>query len=188
MLVYVHGFRSSGQSSKAQVLSNHFGAHSVKAPDLPASPEEALKLVEEIVKESSEPVLLVGSSLGGFYSLVLAANLNITAVLINPSLRPWQTLADGVGWHKLIHSDDDFEWKQSYNDHLAQCGKMLEDTPPFDERLHFFLAEDDELLDHSSVPQLFPNAATLVYFSKCTHRFLRFEEIIDKIAKIYGGL
>ena len=188
MIIYVHGFRSSGESSKADVLSQHFSESAVKRPDLPASPREAIKLLEELIEGRAESTLLVGSSLGGFYSLYLAAKYPLTAVLLNPSLAPWRTLADSVGRHERIHRDDTFLWTAEYNKALAEFGQEIDSAPPFASRLHFFLAEDDELLDHRAVPSLYAGAATIEYFKDCTHRFIRFTEIIPKLKVIYGGL
>ena len=188
MIIYVHGFRSSGESSKADVLSQHFPDSDVRRPDLPTSPREAIKLLEELIEGQSEQTMLVGSSLGGFYSLYLAAKHPLTAVLLNPSLAPWRTLADSVGRHERIHSDDTFLWKREYNDALAVYGQEIDTAPSFAHRLHFFLAEDDELLDHSSVPTHYAEAATIEYFKDCTHRFTRFLELVPKLKEIYGGL
>ena len=188
MIVYVHGFRSSGESTKALVLCQHFGEDVIERPDLPISPENAVSLLENLVASAPERVLLVGSSLGGFYSLYLASKFPLTAALLNPSLAPWRTLAQSIGTHEKIHSDEAFEWKTLYNEALAGFGKEIEKAKPFSPRLHFFLSEDDELLDHSGVPNRFPEAATIEYYSDCGHRFTRFEELIPKLKAIYGGL
>ena len=48
-------------------------------------------------------------------------------------------------------------------------------------RLNFFLSNDDEVLDHSSIRHDYPGAAMIKYFDDWGHRFLRFKEIIPEI-------
>lgn len=51
------------------------------------------------MKESYD-ITLVGSSLGGFYSIYLSEKYNLKAVLINPSVEPWVTMKKHIGEHK----------------------------------------------------------------------------------------
>ncbi len=74
-LIYLHGFRSSPQSFKAQLLGRRMtelgrGADFV-CPQLPASPAAAVALVLDEVRPQPQDTL-VGSSLGGYYATWLA--------------------------------------------------------------------------------------------------------------------
>lgn len=44
-------------------------------------------------------ITLIGSSLGGFYSIYLAQKYNLKAILINPSIESHKTLKTYVGEH-----------------------------------------------------------------------------------------
>jgi pimeloyl-ACP methyl ester carboxylesterase len=75
---YLHGFASSPGSSKASFLAERFGAHSVPlhAPDLNLPDFSTLtvtRMIDQLDRiidaRPSGPVVLVGSSLGGFVAL-----------------------------------------------------------------------------------------------------------------------
>ena len=97
-LIYLHGFQSSALSIKGQMLkrycdesleekSRHIHVH---LPDLNQPPLLALHQVSELIGQlGPENTALLGSSLGGFYALQLAARHHLPAVLINPAMQPW---------------------------------------------------------------------------------------------------
>ena len=76
-LLYLHGFRSSPRSFKAQRLQAWLAAHRPEVhwwcPQLPPSPRAAMALVRQGIEAwpaASSAVL--GSSLGGFYATAVA--------------------------------------------------------------------------------------------------------------------
>ena len=90
MIVYLHGFNSSPQSHKAQVLRRYLEERGRGAqfacPALPPLASDALREIERALPQ--KPLCFVGSSLGGFYATYLAENLGVRAVLINPAGNP----------------------------------------------------------------------------------------------------
>src|ERR1700678_4151148 len=78
-VVYLHGFASGPQSGKARFFAERFGARGVPfvAPRLDEGDFEGLtisgqlKVVEKAVGEG--PVVLMGSSLGGYLAALYAA-------------------------------------------------------------------------------------------------------------------
>jgi uncharacterized protein len=105
-LLYLHGFRSSPQSTKAQkmaalVRERHPAVH-WWCPQLPASPQAALQMVfDEIAgwpqQNGYESMAVIGSSLGGFYVTAVAERTGCKAVLLNPAVEPARDLADYIG-------------------------------------------------------------------------------------------
>ena len=106
-LLYLHGFRSSPKSFKAQRLQAWLAAHRPDVhwwcPQLPPSPREAMELLREGTAgwpAASSAVL--GSSLGGFYATVVAEATGWPAVVMNPAVDPARDLvglcrrADGL--------------------------------------------------------------------------------------------
>lgn len=80
--LYLHGFASSPQSTKATVLAEHLGHHGVRlvAPDFNEPDFSTLtvtRMLEQTDREIAAlppgPVALVGSSLGGFVALHAAS-------------------------------------------------------------------------------------------------------------------
>ena len=112
-LLYLHGFRSSPRSFKAQRLQAWLAAHRPDVhwwcPQLPASPRQAIEEVLAGVADwPRSRMAVVGSSLGGFYASWLAEQLGCPAVLINPAVHPSRDLAKYIGeqaaWHDPAQS------------------------------------------------------------------------------------
>ena len=110
-LLYLHGFRSSPRSAKAQQMAGWLAAQrpdvQVWCPQLPPSPREALALLDAgTAGWPAASSAVVGSSLGGFYATVLAetpARRAWRVAVINPAVDPARDLAAHVGelaaWH-----------------------------------------------------------------------------------------
>lgn len=60
----------------------------------------------------------------------------------------------------------------------------MKDVEYYSVLLNFFLSKQDECLNHSNIPLLFPNANTIEYFDD-NHRFDKFEIVIPKIEMLY---
>ena len=97
IIFYIHGFRSSGLANKAKLLQEGF--ENVYSPSLPVSADLAIHLLENTIKfmKPFYNITLVGSSLGGYYSIYLANKHNLKAVLVNPSIYPYDTLRKCIG-------------------------------------------------------------------------------------------
>jgi uncharacterized protein len=110
-LLYLHGFRSSPRSAKAQQMAGWLAAQrpdvQVWCPQLPPSPREALELVEAgTASWPPDSSAVVGSSLGGFYATALAetpTRRHWRVAVINPAVDPARDLAAHIGeqsaWH-----------------------------------------------------------------------------------------
>jgi predicted esterase YcpF (UPF0227 family) len=107
-LLYLHGFRSSPQSTKAQRLADLFHRQWPQVqwwcPQLPPSPAQAAALIDEGTRTwPSQSMAVIGSSLGGFYATWLAERRGCRAVLINPAVDPARDLARHIGEQTLWH-------------------------------------------------------------------------------------
>ena len=73
MIVYLHGFNSSPQSHKAQVLGRYLAERGMAGEyACPALPPLASDAIREAEKRVSRGTCFIGSSLGGFYATWLA--------------------------------------------------------------------------------------------------------------------
>ena len=123
-IIYLHGFQSSALSIKGQQIKsycqqlNHVQVH---LPDLNLPPEQTLAHVAKMIEELDR-VVLVGSSLGGFYATQLVAKYGVPAVLINPAMRPWQLFRDLFGIEQIPYVVS-AEWTLDHT-HLDQLEQM----------------------------------------------------------------
>lgn len=110
-LLYLHGFRSSPLSFKAQRMAQAVATLPCPplwwCPQLPASPKLAMDLIRRGVADWPHGQMAVlGSSLGGFYAHLLARQIGCPAVLLNPAVHPARDLAGHVGEHPAWHDPD----------------------------------------------------------------------------------
>ena len=148
MILYLHGFNSSPQSHKAQVLGRYLaerGLSSVYAcPALPPRPSEAVREIERHLQAEAKDVCFVGSSLGGFYATYLAEKHGAQAVLINPAIEPHVGLRGYLGPQENLHTGEPYELTEA---HLEEWLSLV--VPRITPRRYLLLVETgDELLDY----------------------------------------
>ena len=152
-LLYLHGFRSSPQSAKAQLLGGAISqlqrqGHPLTwlCPQLPPSPADTLAELKALVLDwPREDMVVIGSSLGGFYATVLAEELDCRALLINPAVAPARDLARYIGEQTSFHNPADrFFFRPEF---IAEFEAMDPYPITRPERYHVLVAEGDEVLD-----------------------------------------
>lgn len=164
-ILYLHGFRSSPLSTKAQMVGRWLAEHRPDVhywcPQLPPSPREAMAMVfEGIAAWPHETMAVMGSSLGGFYAGVVAERIGCPAVVLNPAVDPARDLARHIGeqttWQK---PEEHFYFRAEYVDELRAL------TPPQLTRLERYaavIAKGDELLDWREMTTRHAGAHTLL--------------------------
>jgi len=167
LLVYLHGFRSSPRSSKAVMTGEGIKALSSDAnpiewycPQLLASPKESMELVMKHIDQSKwDHMVVIGSSLGGFYTNYLAEKFDCKAVVLNPAVRAARELAPHVGMMTAYDSDEPFDFRSEYIDELKALQVERISNP---ERYFLIAAKGDELLDWKEMTEFYEGATQLV--------------------------
>lgn len=96
-IIFFHGYGSTGDTSNtAKWLKAEFGDDNVIAPSYDCDCADAAytkldRLVYSLIKCDSE-LILVGTSLGGFWANHFCERYNVKTILVNPSLDPANTL------------------------------------------------------------------------------------------------
>ena len=161
-VLYLHGFRSSPLSAKAQLMGAWMRAHRPEVcwwcPQLPPSPREAMALVfEQLASWPVERIAVVGSSLGGFYATVVAERTGCKAALLNPAINPARDLAGYIGDLTSFHDPDDhFYFRAEY---VTQLRLMTPREITRPERYCAVIAKGDEVLDWREMTTRYPGAA-----------------------------
>jgi len=182
-LLYLHGFNSSPESHKAQLVTQYMtDAHCLDqllCPQIPAVPEQARLFLEQLVEETLENHRLsfVGSSLGGYYATYLAEKYSGTATLINPSVKPYETLKAYLGENKFYFQDECWEFNQT---HIEQLEVMKVDKITDEQRNFVLLQTGDETLDYREAELKYKNSQCIIEQGG-DHSFVDLERFIPKI-------
>lgn len=182
--IYLHGFNSDGEGWKADALRRQFPDADVWAPDLPAEPQAVVVELQQFIQTCSGDAWVFGTSLGGFYAWWASAHFGCRAFLFNPSLSPHQTLAGrGIGHFKTWTKGRDYHFKEEY---LPQLEALKAAAHPLIQAhlLYFFLATDDDVLDHSAIAERYP-ASALQWYEGAGHGFSKFEKVLKQIKKAH---
>jgi pimeloyl-ACP methyl ester carboxylesterase len=133
--VYLHGFASNPSSSKAQFYKLKLTLHNVNVytPDLNGSDfsqltlTQAINQTQNIIKQCNKPVVLIGSSMGGLISALVAENnLRVKKIiLLAPAFkmsRLWQEITSvkqrsnwqAIGYENVYHYGYNKEVRLNY--------------------------------------------------------------------------
>ncbi len=163
-LLYMHGFRSSPQSQKAQIIKELCSEAGIEfaAPDLnmpPAAAAEKLSGTFAELSRAHDKVALAGSSLGGFYCAWLAQQTAARAALLNPAVHPWEVVKNYLGEQTIYGTTRTIFVTPEY---AAQLQALQ--TPSFThpERVFLVLATGDEVLDWNEAAALYNQSPSMV--------------------------
>lgn len=93
-ILNIHGYKGSADNSACLVLKEMgFDVISSQIDYDAESPEKILEKLSEIISEI-HPDYIVGTSLGGFFALLLSIESKIPTILVNPCIMPFITLTE----------------------------------------------------------------------------------------------
>jgi len=158
-IAYLHGFNSG----RASVKGRQLGDAIAKLPDvvrpqyflpqLHDRPREAMRFVEDWIhppggshpSEFGGELTFVGSSLAGFYATYLAERHDAKAVVVNPAIRPFESLAAYLGPQRNPYTGVSYELTR---EHFAELETMCVPRITRPERYLLLVQTGDELLDY----------------------------------------
>jgi hypothetical protein len=182
-LLYLHGFRSSPKSTKAQKMAKRVRERHPRVhwwcPQLPASPRTAMEMVMQgIARWPRDAMAVAGSSLGGFYATCVAEATGCRAVLLNPAIHPARDLAQHTGEHTAWHDPDErFVFEPAFVDELRSldCGPIARP-----ENYFAVIAKGDEVLDWREMTGRYAGAR-IKLLEGSDHALSDFDAYIDEV-------
>jgi pimeloyl-ACP methyl ester carboxylesterase len=165
-ILYLHGFASGPTSKKAQFFKERFEeiGISLEVPDLAERDFEHLTISSQLAvlerAANSQPVSLIGSSMGGYLAALYAARHPEAhkLVLMAPAfhfatrwpetlgeeeMRRWET----TGWRNVFHYGEQREKRLSYA--LIENGLHYEGFPDFPQQALIFHGTRDDIVPAS---------------------------------------
>jgi uncharacterized protein len=187
-LLYLHGFRSSPKSAKAQQMARRVAERHPQVqwwcPQLPPSPRAAMQMVLERVAHWPQPTMgVVGSSLGGFYATHVAETAGCRAVLLNPAVDPARDLGRFVGEQTAWHDPaQHFVFEPRFVGEL----RALEHGPVAHPENYFaVIAKGDEVLDWREMTGRYPGVRTKL-LEGSDHGITDFDQHIGDVLAFLG--
>lgn len=189
VLVYIHGFNSSPKSFKAALMQQYCRQQRpdihVVVPQLPCFPQlaaERLRLLLDELSMRYQTVGLVGSSLGGYFSLYLNHLYGCKAVVINPAVKPYELLVDYLGNQLNPYTNVQYLLEPKHIDEL----KALDVTTSIPQGAFWLLQQTgDEVLDYRQAVSRFEHCQSTVEEGG-DHSFVGFERYPEKIIQFLG--
>ena len=189
-ILYIHGF-NSGPGNK--VIEFEKAGFKVICPQLTNNVDKDIKTLTKIALENATSKLhIVGTSLGGYYALVLSDILKskdeyISYHLINPSLKPYESLKRHLGETlNNYKTNETFTVTETFLNDLKKYQTFLTNSKEtnFNKRTFYFGMADTVI----------NNVATIMWISKHTkihnyyrtqqdHRFKDIKVVLDNIEK-----
>ena len=189
-ILYLHGFNSSPLSLKSELTREFFKTNFPEinfiCPQLATSPNEVIEQLETIIDSATdEKWLLMGSSLGGYFSHYLANKYQLNAVLINPAITPYTLLEDYIGEQINPYTKITYHVTEQHMFDL----KAIEQIAPLssDEQKNNYLVmvqTGDEVLDYKQAVNKFKHSRLIVEEGG-DHSFLGFKEKLPIIADFF---
>lgn len=183
MIVYLHGFNSSRQSHKAQLLERYMRERGLgrefACPALPPEPRAAVRAIRDLV--GGQAVCYVGSSLGGFYATYLVEAQGGKAILINPAIEPHAGLRSYLGPQRNLHTGEAYELTRS---HLDQWRELYVSRVTA-ERYLLLVETGDEILDYRHAVERYAGAEQIV-IEGGDHSLRSFPEHLATILRFAG--
>ena len=158
VIIYLHGFRSSPESKKATFLKQFCSTNNIDflCPPLDISPEKAatqsMTIVKNVMGYQYQQIILVGSSLGGFYSTYIMQELEgaeqLLSILINPSVKPFRDLETAINSEKKwqLEALNIKPFTRNYHLEIQKLEETVGTKLRFPDNILLVAAKGDELL------------------------------------------
>ena len=198
-IIYIHGLDSDANSTKGVLLEKYCQQYhsdiSVYRPNLNNAPEQVFEQLVKLVTELNRDAktILIGSSLGGYFSTLVSNHTGCAALLLNPSTQPHLSLqrfsTDCTLEHmvkypelyaKVIHTTSggwaitgaDLQWFESHQLRLLKNPKNVV----------VWIKKGDELLNPTISANFYRQQGTIVTMQEGgDHRFSDFDKQLPEV-------
>ena len=160
-VVYFHGFASGpqGPSPKTDLIRGLGHEVALIATDGDYRPVGYRAAFARLNLDPPAPLVLMGTSLGGFWARRLGQELGQPWIALNPAIQPSQSLRRYLGPNTRFDTGGAFTWT------AADCAAYVAEEQfalPSDLPGLLILAEDDEVLDYRLAKDLAGSARLVV--------------------------
>ena len=174
--VYLHGFLSSANSQKGRWLFQQVQIENLQiqcaseilsvpifkeimTPTYPiSSPSASIQKVETLLQDlmiqNNNPIVLMGSSMGGFYAQFLGQKYKLPYIMINPALNPKPIFLKNLGASHNPNTGEKFVINEAYIQQIERYDvAMLDLAIP----TMLLMDQDDEVIDVAFALNKYPD-------------------------------
>lgn len=212
-IIYIHGLDSGANSTKGILLENYCQQYhpdiNVVRPDLNKTPDQVFRQILSLIESlnnnddaqlKTSNTVLVGSSLGGYFSTLVSNHIGCPALLLNPSTQPHVTLQrfadesilarndrNEVSINKVLYTTAG-GWNITYSD-LQWFAEHQLAAVNYPNKIAVLIKEGDELLDPNLSAKFYQqHGAKVILQAEGDHRFSDFGEqlpmVIDMLRQL----
>lgn len=187
-VLYLHGFLSSPQSQKAQQTLSYCKeiglGDRIVMPSITHGPAETIMQLHALIKElNTDKLVLMGSSLGGYYATYLSEYYQVPAVLINPAVRPYELWKSHLGENRNYYSN---EIQVVTEQHIAELRELDIIQLSYPSNFKIFLQTGDETLDYRQAAEKFPSSQCIIR-ENGSHSYDNFEQELPCIFEFFAS-
>lgn len=202
--MYIHGYASNGNATKARLLKSMFPESNVITPTFDYNadyPDDIQSELRRMVEEN-DVRLIVGSSFGGYQALCTTLFFEGPVWCVNPvrdvvatmrmllkekglteeffnarSGRRSPVVDKGVATRRMQSAEEALAVYEDFDQ------RVFQHLPRRPRQLNFALSFDDDVLgSHEPLLAMFPNTNKVVWRDNANHHFTPFLELKDAIA------
>jgi len=212
-IIYIHGLDSGANSTKGILLENYCQQYhpdiNVVRPDLNKTPDQVFRQILSLIESlnnnddaqlKTSNTVLVGSSLGGYFSTLVSNHIGCPVLLLNPSTQPHVTLQrfadesilarndrNEVSINKVLYTTAG-GWNITYSD-LQWFAEHQLAAVNYPNKIAVLIKEGDELLDPNLSAKFYQqHGAKVILQAEGDHRFSDFGEqlpmVIDMLRQL----
>lgn len=197
MILYLHGFLSTGESYKAQWFKKAFGDLGIEVltPTYPiANPEKTVAYLKNYIEENilnakekaTNPAWQIfGSSMGGFYGEYLSDLYGVPLVMVNPALNPVSVFKQHYGDYEHPITGE----RITINDEFIELITKLITLNPVSAPSRLLLDKEDETIPYEFAYQKYQNVSqsTILAFEGGDHAFQHLDEAWQDVKAFVEG-
>ena len=215
-VIYIHGLDSDANSTKGKLLEDYCRQYhsdiNILRPDLNKTPDQVFRQILSLIeglkhndniedeKFKSSNTVLVGSSLGGYFSTLISNHTGYPALLLNPSTQPHVTLQrfaeDSAAKNNVEEEDLDSQiihstaggWDITHADLQWFAAHQLS-TINYPDKISVLIKEGDELLNPKLSKQFYKSQGVTVNMQAGgDHRFSDFGAQLPMVIEMLRNL
>lgn len=188
MIIYLHGFNSSGNNEKVGILAEYLKIN-IYAPSYPSNNiDKAITIVSNLIEEhrkDNEPLMLIGSSMGGFIANYIGRKYGAKIVLLNPALNINEILPNYLGKNKNFSTGVTYNLTEA---NIAEFDKYKTTRPFNGNGTLVLLNTGDVVIDYKIAEEFFMGKADVRVFAGGNHRFENMDDALPLIKEYLNSI